>query len=128
MTTASPAGGLIRHWRIAPFVLAWLWSFLVLFTPGPDLPQHVDVWDKLGHASLFAAIALTGRFARVPARWVLAILVGYAAISEVLQWQLPIHRDGDWHDSLADIIGTVCALAVWAGAVRLVALVRPRFR
>lgn len=115
----------MRQWRIAPYLLAWVWSFVVLFTPGPDLPQHVDIWDKLGHATLFAAIALTGRLAGVSARWLLGVLVGYACISEVLQWLLPIHRDGDWHDALADTIGTVCALILWETGARLLRLLRP---
>jgi VanZ family protein len=81
----------------------------VLFSPGSDTP-HVAISDKLVHATLFAALALTGVLAGVPAVALASALVAYAGISEVLQARLPINRDGDWHDALADTIGVAIGL------------------
>ena len=91
----------------------------MLFSPGSTTPE-VAVNDKLVHATLFAALALTGDLAGL--RWPgLAIgLVAYAGISEVLQATLPINRDGDWHDFLADVIGMGVGLAVAQLAMRRV--------
>ena len=66
--------------------------------------------DKVIHAALFALLAVTTR--RRYGRG-LGLVLGYAGLSEVLQAVLPIHRDGDVLDFLAD---SACALAGWAGA------------
>ena len=59
------------------------------------------------HASLFAGLAWTThrRFGRG-----LLLVLGYAALSEVLQALLPIGRDGNAPDLLADAAG---ALVAW---------------
>jgi VanZ family protein len=88
-------------------------SLWVLFSPGSDTPS-VDVNDKLVHGALFAALALTGRLAGVPLGGLVAGLVVYAGASEVLQAVLPIDRDGDWHDALADVVGTAVGLVAFA--------------
>lgn len=80
-------------------------SLVVLFSPGSDTPS-VDVNDKLVHGTLFAALAVTGLLAGVPVVVLAPALVVYAGASEVLQAVLPIDRDGDWHDALADVVGT----------------------
>jgi VanZ family protein len=89
--------------------LVFLASLWVLFSPGSDTPS-LAISDKLVHASLFAALALTGLLARVPLHVLAPVLVAYAGLSEVLQAILPIDRDGDWHDALADTVGTAIGL------------------
>ena len=84
---------------------------MVLFSPGSDTPS-VDFSDKIVHATMFAALALTGALAGVPMRALAAALVVYAGLSEVLQAVLPIDRDGDWHDALADVIGVAIGLLI----------------
>ena len=91
----------------------------MLFSPGSDTPS-IDVNDKLVHATLFAALALTGRLAGVPLVPLAIGLVGYAVLSEVLQAVLPIDRDGDWHDSLADVVGAGLGLLVAVPLLRRV--------
>ena len=68
------------------FAVAVLVSLAVLFAPGrPTCPPRRPGVDKLVHASLFAALALTGRWAGVGAAVLASVLVLYAAASEVLQ-------------------------------------------
>jgi VanZ family protein len=93
------------------FVLAVLVSLAVLFAPASDVPSAPPGVDKIVHASLFAALALTGRWAGV-ARGVLAsVLVLYAAASEVIQGL--IGRDAAVGDLLADVFGVLLGLLVW---------------
>jgi VanZ family protein len=114
-TTVAPVSD--RHaLRAAPFVVTVAVSAYSFFTPGPDLPPDVDIWDKLGHALVFAALALTGLLAGVAARRLAVLLFGYAVLTEILQAVLPIQRDGDWHDVLADSIGLAGALILGVAA------------
>jgi VanZ family protein len=79
----------------------------VLFSPASPSEGGLHGLDKVVHATLFAALALVTRrqFGRG-----LAAVLAYAALSEVLQSQLPIHRDGSVLDLLADCAG---ALVAW---------------
>jgi len=93
------------------FGLAALVSLAVLFAPASDVPSAPPGVDKIVHASLFAALAVTGRWAGV-ARGVLAtVLVLYAAASEVIQGL--IGRDAAVGDLLADVVGVLLGLLVW---------------
>jgi VanZ family protein len=84
----------------------------VLFSPSTPNEGGGHGVDKLVHAALFGALALTTR--RRYARGLWAVLA-YAWLSELLQAVLPIHRDGDVFDALADTAG---ALLGWALAGR----------
>jgi hypothetical protein len=93
------------------FAVVVLLSLAVLFAPASDVPYAPVGVDKLVHASLFAALALTGRWAGV-SRVVLApVLVLYGAGSEVIQGF--IGRDGAVGDWLADVVGVLLGLLVW---------------
>ncbi|RLV50698.1 VanZ family protein [Nocardioides mangrovicus] len=87
-------------------------SLFVLFLPGSDVPTNVPVSDKVVHAGLFFLLALTGRWAGLSTATLAVELVLYAAASEVLQSVLPIHRDGDVRDALADVAGLAMGLVV----------------
>jgi VanZ family protein len=100
------------------FALVVVASLWVLFSPGSDTPS-VAISDKLVHATLFAALAITGALAGVRVLALAPALVAYAGLSEVLQATLPIDRDGDWHDALADTIGTVIGLLLAVGWLRI---------
>lgn len=106
--------------RRLPFVAVAAFSLVSFFTPGPDLPSVAgDVWDKAGHSSIFALLAITGLVAALPWRGLAVGLLAYAAVTEVLQAVLPIHRSGDWHDVLADGVGIVAGLVISLAAVML---------
>ena len=100
------------------FALVVAASLWVLFSPGSDTPS-VAISDKLVHGSLFAALALTGVLAGLRPVVLGPALVSYAVVSEVLQAVLPIDRDGDWHDALADTIGAAVGLLLALGWVRV---------
>jgi VanZ family protein len=110
-----------RTLRRVPFAVAVLLSLVVIFTPGPQVPTGVQISDKLIHASLFALLAVTGVLAGLPPVRLAIGLVVYAGASEILQAVLPINRDGDVRDALADSLGAIAGLLV-AVVVRRLAL------
>ncbi|MFC5052421.1 VanZ family protein [Saccharothrix xinjiangensis] len=92
--------------RILPFVVASLLSVIVLFTPQSGVPDSPPGTDKVVHCLLFALLTVTGRYARLPVAGLVAGLVGYAAVSEVLQWLITaLGRGGDVLDALVDVAG-----------------------
>lgn len=95
-----------------------LLSLVVLFSPGSDVPSGLPVSDKVVHFLLFAALAVTGRLAGVPPLRLAVGLVAYAGVSEVLQTVLPINRDGDVRDAIADTVGALAGIGVVMLAVR----------
>jgi VanZ family protein len=99
----------------AAFAAVVALSLVVLFLPGSDVPSGLPVSDKVVHFLLFAALAATGRLAGVPPLLLAVGLVAYAGVSEVLQTVLPINRDGDIRDGIADTLGTLTGI----GAVTL---------
>jgi hypothetical protein len=110
--------GLAVHGPLArgAFAVAILVSLAVLFAPASDVPYAPVGVDKIVHASLFAALALTGRWAGA-SRVVLApVLVLYGAVSEVIQGM--IGRDAAVGDWLADVVGVLLGLLVWQWLAR----------
>ena len=85
-------------------------SLVVLFTPASGVPGGFEVNDKVVHFVLFAALAVTGRMAAIAPLPLLLGLLGYAGVSEVLQSVLPLNRDGDLLDVLADGLGVLTGL------------------
>lgn len=106
------------------FAAVVLVSLVVLFSPGSNVPTGMPVNDKVVHFLLFAALATTGRRAGVSLVVLAPALVAYAGVSELLQTLLPIDRDGDWRDALADSLGVSAGL----GVVALVTRVNRRVR
>ena len=95
------------------FAVAVLVSLAVLFAPPSDVPSSPPGVDKLVHFGLFALLALTGRWAGVRWRGLAVVLVGYAAVSEVLQGTDLIGRDASVADLLADCAGVAVGLLSW---------------
>ena len=93
------------------FAVAVLVSLAVLFAPPDDAPLAPPGVDKLVHGALFAALALTGRWAGVGRAVLAPVLVLYAAVSEVLQGM--IGRDAAVGDWVADVVGLLLGLLVW---------------
>ncbi|MFE9749145.1 VanZ family protein [Saccharothrix saharensis] len=92
--------------RILPFVVAASLSVIVLFTPASGVPTAPPGTDKVVHFVLFALLMATGRYARLPSGPLVVGLLGYAAVSEVLQWLITaLHRGGDVLDALVDVAG-----------------------
>ena len=93
------------------FAVAVLVSLAVLFAPASDVPPSPPGVDKLVHAALFAALAVTGRWAGTSRTVLVAVLVLYAAVSEVVQDL--IGRDAAFGDWVADVVGLLLALVLW---------------
>ena len=100
----------------AAFAAVVALSLVMLFSPASNTPSGIELNDKVVHFVLFAALAVTGRIAGVPVLRLAVGLVAYAGVSEVLQSTLPIDRNGDPRDALADVLGALSGL----GGVALV--------
>jgi VanZ family protein len=98
------------------FAVAVLVSFAVLFAPASDVPSALTGVDKIVHASLFAVLALTGRWAGIPRVVLAPVLVLYAAGSEVVQGL--IGRDAAVGDWVADVVGLLLGLFAWQWLTR----------
>jgi len=91
-------------------------SLVVLFAPHAPSEHVIPHLDKVVHATLFLLLAGTThwRFGdRLP---LLATVIAYGALSEVIQGVALPSRDGDVKDALADAVG---ALLGWWLARRL---------
>jgi len=97
-------------------VIAASLSVVILFTPESGVPSSPPGTDKVVHTLLFALLAFTGLYARIPR--ILLVLAAYAGVSEVLQQLItPLHRSGDVLDALVDVVGIGLGVAI-AAAVR----------
>jgi hypothetical protein len=95
----------------AAFAVVVLISLGVLFAPASDVPGAPPGVDKIVHATLFAALALSGRWAGIGRTALAPALVLYAAVSEVLQGM--IGRDAAVGDWVADVVGLLLGLLIW---------------
>ena len=101
------------------FAVAVLVSLAVLFAPPSDVPYAPAGVDKIVHASLFAALMLTGSWAGLARGVLVPALVLYGAASEVVQSF--IGRDAAVGDWLADVVGVLLGVLVWHWLGRRVA-------
>jgi VanZ family protein len=113
----------VEHGALArgAFAVAVLVSLAVLFAPPSDVPSSPPGVDKLVHAGLFLVLAFTSRWAGIREVLVGVALVGYAAVSEVVQGTDLVGRDASAGDWVADVVGVALGLLLW----RSVARVRP---
>ena len=103
--------------------IVWLGGIFVLtLFPGNYFPKVSGLWslfsaDKLIHICLFAGLSflllsgLEKQYFRYNRRYIQVIVAGFsigiAMITELLQWQLPIKRDGNIYDFIANFAGIV---------------------
>jgi VanZ family protein len=102
------------------FAVAVLVSLAVLFAPQSEVPAAPPGVDKVVHVLLFAALAVSGRWAGIGRRALTLMLVLYAAVGEVVQELTPLARSASVADLLADLVGVLFGLGLWA------LLTRPR--
>jgi hypothetical protein len=106
-----------RGWsRYGPpaFAVVVVVSLVVLFAPAGDVPGAPPGVDKVVHAAVFLALAATGRWAGLRPGVLVPALVAYAAGSEILQGLPAIGRTSSVLDWVADIVGLLAGLALWA--------------
>ncbi|WNV74407.1 VanZ family protein [Geodermatophilus sp. DSM 44513] len=100
------------------FAVAVLVSFAVLFAPADDVPSSPPGVDKAVHLLLFAALAVSGRWAGARPAVLAAALVAYAAVSEVVQGLPALGRSASVADGVADVAGVLAGLLLWSRAGR----------
>jgi len=86
----------------------------LMLAPGGTIEAAGHVWDKAAHFAAFGLIlwSLGVLFRRLPRLWAASAAVIIGAAVEVMQHFTG--RDPSWGDLLADILGVVTALALWA--------------
>lgn len=120
----------LRSARVAQAVFAGAVAanLVLLYWPravgGGGLP-HLD---KAVHLLAFAAVAWSGLRARVPASWLLPLLVLHAGVSELVQDRLLPGRSGEVADVLADLVGILAGTAVARASWRDEPVVPPQHR
>jgi len=100
------------------FTVVVLVSLAVLFAPADGVPSSPPGVDKAVHLLLFAALAVSGRWAGARAGVLGVVLVGYAALSEVVQAAPALGRSASVADGVADVAGVLAGLLGWAWARR----------
>jgi hypothetical protein len=98
------------------FAVVVLISLAVLFAPASDVPTAPPGVDKLVHGAVFAALAVTGRWAGTGRTLLAVALLAYAVASEIVQGL--IGRDAAWGDVVADVVGLLVGLAAWGVVAR----------
>lgn len=98
--------------RFVPLAVTTVIVLVMLFSPGSTVPSGPQNSDKVTHALMFAALAVTSRYARVGVAWTAAWLLVFAGLSEVLQGALPIQRSCSVWDAAADAVGIALGLVV----------------
>lgn len=102
------------------FVLALAGHLVALYAPATPAGVGLPGLDKIVHATIFAAVAVTGLWAGLPRVPLLAALVVHAPLSEVVQAGWLADRGGDPLDVVADLVGvSVGALLVALLAARV---------
>lgn len=113
--------------NILKFWKSILWAAIIAFLlllPGDKLPEkkllNIPYFDKVVHAILFMLLEFlllidTKSFLNFRnIRLKLTVLViGYALLTEGLQYFFTVSRNGDWYDFFADVTGIIVGWAVF---------------
>lgn len=111
-----------RLFRLAFYGAVLAFTVLALI-PSNEVPKALAFWDKAQHALAFAVLMASGVLA-YPARvgWLTLAMVAYGGLIEVAQSTLTTTRVGDIWDWIADTVGVLLVVglfAVWARLKRL---------
>ena len=109
-----PFDRLPRPLRLAVYVLACLILLYITLAPGKDVPGVGLVWDKAEHATAWAVLTGAGLLLSTRRRWMIPLFAFlFGAAVEILQAVMPLGRDGDVRDLIADSVGIAVAWVVW---------------
>jgi len=102
------------------FVLSCLVNLYAVYWPTEPAPTGgIPYIDKVAHFGIFALVALTGRWAGIPWRWLVPLLAVQAIGSEIVQGTLESNgRDGNAFDAMADLVGIAAGVAAWELVLR----------
>jgi VanZ family protein len=103
-----------RDLKRAAYAVANAVLLYLCLAPVSMLPP-ATLWDKAEHAIAWAVLAGLG-LSLWPgrAREVAAYSLALGALVEILQALMPLGRQGDWRDWVADAIGVAAAVLAWA--------------
>jgi VanZ family protein len=99
-----------RRLRLVVFAAAVAVVLWATLAPTRDLPS-VNLWDKAEHAVAFFGLTFLGVWA-MP-RWrlrVAAAMLALGVVIEIAQAVMPLGRDGDIRDAMADSVGILIGL------------------
>ncbi len=114
--------------KILKFWKSILWAIIIAFLllmPGDKLPKdnllNIPYFDKVVHFILFLLLEVlllidlkaSGRYYNNQILKFTALVIGYALLSEWLQYLLTVSRHGDWYDFIADIAGIAVGWTVF---------------
>ncbi len=109
----SPRSLIAWFWTLVVFGLCWTPRALLPINETPPVPLLYGYFDKLVHFFMFAGFGFFWMFARAgKARWIIAIGVAAATISELGQAIPIINRDAEWSDGMADVLGVLAGVGV----------------
>ncbi len=100
----TEAGG-VRRWWLAALLVAGAVQLVALYAPSGGGALPFTGADKVVHAAIFAMPVIFGILARLRPAVVVGVLAVHAPVSELIQYSLLPHRDGDVLDALADLFG-----------------------
>lgn len=99
---------------------AIVWSLVILglcTIPRQEIPEGLG-WDKPHHFGAFGILGALWYWAKPQPLWVIIGGILFGFFMEVWQYLLPIGRNFDLYDALADAIGVIAAIPmakwVWA--------------
>ena len=101
---------MIRLFRLA-FWFAAGFAFAMAIAPHPP---ELPVSDKIQHMTAFAVLTLLGCIAypNWPRIRLIAGLIGFGGLIEIVQMVPALHRDSQWSDWFADIAAVLVALVI----------------
>jgi VanZ family protein len=106
----SPDSG--RALRRAVFAGCLALQLVVLYWPRTPSESGLPYVDKLIHFTVFALVVVTAVRAGLPRLPVFAVLALHAPVSELIQHYVLPHRDGDWTDATADLVGVAAGVLI----------------
>jgi VanZ family protein len=103
-----------RPWRIVLLVAALIASMWAFFSPDPGTPEGAPgVLDLVAHVLIFALLAALAVWCFGAGARVVAALLAYAVVTEVVQLLLDNGRSASALDALADVAGIALTLTLW---------------
>lgn len=108
-----------RPLRLVLYAVATAILLAMCLVPQQDLPT-AHFGDKIEHSIAWFVLTMTGLLlSHHRPRAIAAFAIGVGVAVELLQATLGFGRHGDWRDLVADALGVVVALALYAVIQRL---------
>lgn len=108
-----------RPLRLALYAVATAILLAMCLIPQQELPS-APMGDKIEHSIAWFVLTMTGLLlSHHRPRAIAAFAIAVGAVVELLQATMGFGRHGDWRDLMADTMGVVAALALYALIERL---------